>query len=384
MGASCATGIVFTPIADGVAIGTLTVSSSSVANPAVSALTGIGGAAGTVLIQPSLLKFSATGVGTVSSTQLVTVTNSSAVTLSDLGSQLHPVDSGLPTPPASSHLAPGASCTATVTFAPANAGQQTGYLTIRSSMLPSAVQVPLSGMGVDFSAAVSGGSSQVIASGQTARYTVVLSPLNGSSGTFAFQCGSLPANAACSFNPTSETVAANTTGSIIVQIATGQATVIGAVRRAAQPGNGIANSSDVVRAHTGALGLEWATQGAAPGCAIRRSCSCWSDELCRCRWWDGNGADGGFDQSYNAGGHLFRSGQRHYKWRDAQGDRLVDSGLDPQELSFGLSSSCESIGQWLDANAKRLYFIFGRPPDHRVNSSYENAGCTRPDGDKQE
>ena len=87
VGASCTTGIVFTPIADGVAIGTLTVSSSSVANPAVAALTGIGGAAGTVLIQPSLLKFSATGVGTVSSTQLVTVTNSSAVVLSDLGSQ---------------------------------------------------------------------------------------------------------------------------------------------------------------------------------------------------------------------------------------------------------------------------------------------------------
>jgi hypothetical protein len=224
VGASCATGIVFTATADGVAIGTLTVSSSSVANPAVSALTGIGGAAGTVLIQPSLLKFSATGVGTVSSTQLVTVTNSSAVVLPDFGVS---ASSGFQVTDTTcvSHLATGASCTATLTFAPANAGQQTGSLTIRSSMLPSAVRVPLSGMGVDFSAAVSGGSSQVVASGQTARFTVVLSPLNGSSGTFAFQCGSLPANSACSFNPTSETVAANTTGSVMVQIATGQVTI---------------------------------------------------------------------------------------------------------------------------------------------------------------
>jgi len=205
---------------DGIAIGTLTAASASIANPALAALTGTGGAAGTALIKPMLLNFAATGVGAISATQLVSVTNSSPVTLADLAvtasSGFRVVDSTC-----GSTLAPAASCTATLAFAPASAGQQNGSLTIRSSMLPSRAQVALSGMGVDFSAALSGGASLTIASGQTARYTVVLSPLNGSSGTFTFDCGSLPANAACSFNPASETVPANTTGSIIVQIATG-------------------------------------------------------------------------------------------------------------------------------------------------------------------
>ena len=107
---------------------------------------------------------------------------------------------------------------------------------------------------------------------------------------------------------------------------------LGAVHCATQPGNGIADSSDVVRAHAGALGFESATQGAAPGCVID-VLGCWSDELCWCRWWDGNGPAGGFNESCNSCGHVFRSGQRHFKWRDAQGDRFVDSGLDPQELS---------------------------------------------------
>jgi hypothetical protein len=47
-----------------------------------------------------------------------------------------------------------------------------------------------------------------------------LSPLNGSTGTFTFSCSSLPANSSCSFNPTSESVAANSTGSLTVNIAT--------------------------------------------------------------------------------------------------------------------------------------------------------------------
>jgi hypothetical protein len=93
-------------------------------------------------------------------------------------------------------------------------------------MLTSSVQVPLSGMGFDFFASITDGSSQTVSSGLTARYTLALSPANGSSGTFAFSCGTLPAHAACSFNPVSETVAANTTGSLTMQIATGQASAI--------------------------------------------------------------------------------------------------------------------------------------------------------------
>ena len=229
-GASCTVGVVFTPVANGTVAGTLTVSSSTL-NSAAVLLSGAGGRAGTVLVQPAQLSFPTTGVGATSSAQIVTVTNSgAAVVLTNLALS---VSNGFQlsgnTCPAS--LPPGASCTTGVVFAPTSAGQQTGNLTVASSALAASVQAPLSGMGFDFKATLSGQSSQTVASGQTASFTIDLSPLNGSTGTFTLQCGSLPANAACAFNPSSDTVAAGTTGSMMVQVATGQTQVAGLSRR---------------------------------------------------------------------------------------------------------------------------------------------------------
>ena len=106
-------------------------------------------------------------------------------------------------------------------FCAGQLGQQTGNLTVASSAMASGVQAPLSGTGSDFSASLSGASGQTVASGQTASFALVLTPASGSAGTFTFHCGALPANAACVFNPASETVAANSTGSVTVQVVTG-------------------------------------------------------------------------------------------------------------------------------------------------------------------
>ena len=62
-------------------------------------------------------------------------------------------------------------------------------------------QVSLSGMGFDFSLSPNGQSSQTVSSGQTASFTLSLTTLGGSSGTFTFSCSSLPANSSCTFNP---------------------------------------------------------------------------------------------------------------------------------------------------------------------------------------
>jgi len=230
-GASCTVGVVFTPVANGTVAGTLNVSSSTL-NSAAVLLSGAGGLAGTVLAQPAQLSFPTTGVGTTSSTQIVTITNSgAAVPLTNLALS---VSSGFQlsgnTCPAL--LLPGASCTTGVVFAPTSAGQKTGILTVASSALAASVQAPLSGMGFDFTAALSGQSSQTVASGQTANYTIDLSPLNGSAGTFTFQCGSLPAHAVCVFNPASDTVAASASGSVTVQVTTGPTQAAGIERTA--------------------------------------------------------------------------------------------------------------------------------------------------------
>ena len=212
--------VVFTPTVNGTAQGALTISASSL-NTATAVLSGTGGLAGVVQLQPASLSFSPTGVGTTSGAQTMTVTNASTVALSDLALT---ISNGfqLASDTCTTSLAPGASCTVGVVFAPAGAGQQTGNLTVASSMLASNIQAPLSGMGTDFTVSLSGSSSQTVASGQTASYALVLTPMSGSSATFTFQCGSLPANAACVFNPASETVAANLTGSATVQVATGR------------------------------------------------------------------------------------------------------------------------------------------------------------------
>ena len=105
-------------------------------------------------------------------------------------------------------------------FEPTGAGAQSGSLTVGSSIL-AAQSVPLSGMGFDFTVSVFGLSSATVASGQTASFALAITPLSGSTGAFALQCGSLPSYSACTFNPPGETIPANSTGTELIQIATG-------------------------------------------------------------------------------------------------------------------------------------------------------------------
>ena len=219
-GASCSVSVVFTPTSTGTVTGALTVSSSTLSQVST-ILMGTAGLIGQVQAVPSLLSFPTTGVSTTSPAQTVTLSNTSAVTLTALSLS---ASSGfqIATNSCPASLDPGASCTAAVVFAPTSAGQQTGNVTVASSAMASSMQIPLSGMGFDYSTGLAGSSSETVASGQTASFTVVLTPLQGSTGTFTYQCGSLPARASCVFNPASLTVPANAAGNMTLQIVTGQ------------------------------------------------------------------------------------------------------------------------------------------------------------------
>ena len=219
-GAACFVVVVFTPTANGVVTSVLTASSSTFETAATLSLTGAGGAAGSIQVQPTSLSFSSTGVGSNSAPLMVTLTNNGSVSLAGVtlstSSQFQMGSTNC-----GASIAVGASCTAQITFAPLNAGQQTGALRISSPTLATPMLISLSGVGFDFSVSSTGQSSQTVASGQTAIYNLNLATMSGSSGTFTFACGSLPANSACTFNPASESVSANATGSTKVQIATG-------------------------------------------------------------------------------------------------------------------------------------------------------------------
>ncbi len=226
-GASCLTGVIFSPSLNGPYGGTLTIASPSLAASASVPLSGTGGTPGSVQALPSIVNFtnqsgsSEIGVGLTSAPVTVTLTNPDSV--NSLSSFALSVTAGfrLVSTTCSSTLAAGASCTAVVEFEPTTPGPQSGNLIVSSSALPTGEFVPLSGMGFDFAMTPSGSSSQTIANGQTADYKLVITPLLGSQGVFTFQCGSLPPNSACIFNPTSEGIPANVSGNEVVEIATG-------------------------------------------------------------------------------------------------------------------------------------------------------------------
>jgi len=242
-GSNCTVQVTFAPAASGGSTATLVISSSTLGVTAAQVeLTGNGGEfPASIQVTPGVISFGATGINKSSSSTTVTIANpGTSASLSNLtlavsaGFQLvNNTCASL----ASGTLAAQASCTAGVVFAPTSTGAQTGTLTVTSSTVATGATVALSGIGTDFGVAISGSSSRTISSGATADYTLAITPLGGAQATYAFQCGTLPANALCLFSPASETIGGSTTGNATVEISTGQSTSA-AVRPGADPRSG--------------------------------------------------------------------------------------------------------------------------------------------------
>jgi hypothetical protein len=228
---SCTAAVVFTPTQNGAAAGELTVHSSNISPDATVALVGTGGLTNVLQAQPGSIAFPVTGVGSSSNTVAITLTNTSAAyALQNLSLA---ASSGFQvTSTCGASLPVGGSCASSLTFTPATAGAASGTLTVSSSTLAASAAVPLSGTGFDFTFGPgSGSTTQTVASGQTANYTLNLSA--GATGaTFTLACSSLPQYANCVFTPSTSTVAANGTATETIQITTSQST------GALQPGVG--------------------------------------------------------------------------------------------------------------------------------------------------
>jgi hypothetical protein len=224
-GSSCTVQVAFTPITLAGSVATLVVSSSTVGVTPVSVpLNGNGTAITLLNASPSNLAYASTLTGSSSAAQTVTISNTGSFAATSLALTTAAPFS-LTANTCTSTLTAGAICTVGVIFTPTAAGTATGTLSVASASVTTPATVALSGIGAvpyDFTVTTSGSTSQTVASGKTANYTLVITPLNGSQGTFTFQCGTLPANAVCVFNPTSETLGAGVTGNVVVAISTGQ------------------------------------------------------------------------------------------------------------------------------------------------------------------
>jgi hypothetical protein len=218
---SCAISVQFLPTAVGTQTGLLTVKDALQTQTV--ALSGTGLQPPVLTVSPTSLDFGAVVPGQSSAAQTVTVTNGSSIAATSLTVSAASPFSLTQQNTCTGSLAAGASCTAGVIFQPAAYGTFTGALSVSSTSISSPYSVALTGEGFDFTVAVSGASSQTVASGQTAYFPLMITPENGLAGTFTLQCGTLPANALCLFNSGSVLqVSAGATGNPIAQISTGQ------------------------------------------------------------------------------------------------------------------------------------------------------------------
>ena len=221
-GSSCTVQIIFTPNATGAFAATLAVSSSTLGiAPASVPLNGSGQLTTGLATNPSQIAFPVVAAGQSSTAQPVTVTNSSNYAIASV-SLAAPAPFAISQNSCTGGLAAGANCTASLVFQPSSGGSASGSLTVSSSAVSTPATVALSGTGFSFAVSITGSASKTVASGQQATYTLVISPA-GSGATFAFSCGTLPANALCLFSPSNETLSAGVQGNVAVEISTGNA-----------------------------------------------------------------------------------------------------------------------------------------------------------------
>jgi Astacin (Peptidase family M12A)/Abnormal spindle-like microcephaly-assoc'd, ASPM-SPD-2-Hydin len=126
--ASCTVNVVFSPSVVGAITGALTFNDGATTSPQLAKLTGTGIAP--LTLSPTSLTFSSTVVGETSSAS-VTVTNkqTTAISLNSAASSDYSVTGGS----CSASLAPAASCTITLTFAPQSKGSIKGALAISTN-----------------------------------------------------------------------------------------------------------------------------------------------------------------------------------------------------------------------------------------------------------
>ena len=165
-GHSCTVQITFTPTAEGARSGTLTITDDGGRTPGnmqIVSLTGTGTAPAASLSPPSLAAFAGQNVGTASSAQKVTLSNTGNAPLAVASVAISGTDGGdfSEANTCGGSVAAGAGCTVSIVFKPAAAGSRTGMLTITDNSngeAGSTQSVSLSGTGVAPEVALAPGS----------------------------------------------------------------------------------------------------------------------------------------------------------------------------------------------------------------------------------
>ena len=216
-GQSCTISVTFIPTVFGSASASLNVSDNIGKSPQTVALSGTGSGPA-VSLSPSAVSFPSQFVGTSGLPQTVTLTNTGTDTLTIANVTGSPADFGVLNACGSS-LAAGASCSIGVFFDPTKGGKRKGTLTVTDNAGGSPQSVSLSGTGQDFSMAASGSSTATVSPGQTASYSIAVSPVGGFNQTVTLSCSGAPAGSTCAV-PASVALNGSTAAMVTVTVTT--------------------------------------------------------------------------------------------------------------------------------------------------------------------
>jgi hypothetical protein len=215
---TCTVAVTFTPTAGGSASGSVSFSDNAPGSPQSVALSGTGTAPAVSLSAP--LTFTAQMMGSTSSAQTITLTNSGNANLtfsaaSAVSGPFAIAASGT-TCSSSNPVAANSTCTVAVTFTPTAGGAASGSVSFSDNAVNSPQSVALSGTGEDFTFTTPAGSSTTasVTRGQTATFTLSVGGQGGISGTVTFTCTGAPSQSTCTVSPNPLTVggtAANVT-----------------------------------------------------------------------------------------------------------------------------------------------------------------------------
>jgi hypothetical protein len=202
-GATCTISITFTPSTTGSVTDQITITDNAAGSPHIITVTGTGVTSATaVTVSPTSLTFAGQTVGTVSTPQTVTITNTGTSTL-DISSisaggdfsQTNTCGAAL------NQLAVGQSCTASVSFAPTASGARSGTLSISDNAVGSPQTVALGGTGLAvFSVSSTSSTTTAVIGSASATFTVSASAPAGFTGSITLSCS---AGATCAFSPAS-------------------------------------------------------------------------------------------------------------------------------------------------------------------------------------
>jgi hypothetical protein len=219
---SCSISLTFTPTAPGNRSGTVTIHDDAPGNPHVIQLVNaLATPAPTLAISPTSLASGNQAVGTTSTGQTVTLTNTSpqagAISLTHIG-----ITGDFNETTTCGLTIQGYPCTITVTFTPTATGTRTGTITITDSDPSSPQTIILTGTGTNpqsptLAPSTTGGGTQTVSAGQTATYSLSAS---GFTGTVSFACSGAPTAAMCMVNPATLPMPASGSGTVMVTVST--------------------------------------------------------------------------------------------------------------------------------------------------------------------